>query len=33
MIGGLLYLTTSRPDIMHAICLVARYQVNPMQSQ
>lgn len=25
MIGGLLYLTTSRPNIMHAICMVARY--------
>ena len=29
MIGSLLYLTTSRPDIMHAVCLCARFQSNP----
>lgn len=29
MIRGLLYLTTLRPDITQAICLVARYQANP----
>jgi hypothetical protein len=28
MIGGLLYLTTSRPNIMHAICLVSIFQAN-----
>lgn len=28
MIGGLLYLTTSRPDIMQLFCLVARFQEN-----
>ncbi|GKC58928.1 putative ribonuclease H-like domain-containing protein [Tanacetum coccineum] len=28
MIGSLMYLTSSRPDIMFAICACARYQVN-----
>lgn len=32
MIGSLLYLTASRPDIMQAICLVARFQSSPKQS-
>lgn len=32
MIGGLLYLTTSRPDIMQAIYLVARFHTNLKQS-
>lgn len=32
MIGSLLYLTTSRPDIMLAVRLVARYQSAPKQS-
>ncbi|KAK6148391.1 hypothetical protein DH2020_019303 [Rehmannia glutinosa] len=32
MIGSLLYLTTSRPDILHAICLCARFQINPKES-
>nr|GEY91297.1 putative ribonuclease H-like domain-containing protein [Tanacetum cinerariifolium] len=26
MIGALMYLTSSRPDIVHATCLCARYQ-------
>ena len=26
MIGSLLYITASRPDIMHSVCLYARYQ-------
>ena len=26
MIGSLLYLTASRPDIMFSVCLCARYQ-------
>nr|GEW69819.1 hypothetical protein [Tanacetum cinerariifolium] len=30
MIGSLMYLTSSRPDIMFAVCACARYQVNPM---
>ncbi|GJW95512.1 retrovirus-related pol polyprotein from transposon TNT 1-94 [Tanacetum coccineum] len=29
MIGSLMYLTSSRPDIMFATCMCARYQVNP----
>ena len=32
LIDSLLYLTTSRPDIMFAICLCARYQANPKES-
>ncbi|KAK6158858.1 hypothetical protein DH2020_006172 [Rehmannia glutinosa] len=29
MIGSLLYLTASRPDIMFSVCLCARYQSDP----
>ncbi|GKD60712.1 uncharacterized mitochondrial protein-like protein, partial [Tanacetum coccineum] len=29
MIGSLMYLTSSRPDIMFAVCVCTRYQVNP----
>nr|GEW42636.1 hypothetical protein [Tanacetum cinerariifolium] len=29
MIGSLMYLTTSRPDIMFAVCVFARHQVTP----
>nr|XP_043630036.1 uncharacterized mitochondrial protein AtMg00810-like [Erigeron canadensis] len=32
MIGSLMYLTTSRPDIMFAVCLCARYQSCPRES-
>jgi len=32
LIGFLLYLTASRPDIMFAVCLCARYQANPKES-
>ncbi|XP_017428806.1 uncharacterized mitochondrial protein AtMg00810-like [Vigna angularis] len=32
MIGSLLYLTDSRPDIMHNVCVCARYQANPKES-
>ncbi|GKE49805.1 hypothetical protein Tco_1481063 [Tanacetum coccineum] len=32
MIGSLTYLTSSRPDIMFAVCTCARYQVNPKVS-
>ncbi|KAJ9536418.1 hypothetical protein OSB04_un000410 [Centaurea solstitialis] len=32
MIGLLLYLTASRPDIMYATCLCARYQADPKES-
>ncbi|GJV27880.1 putative ribonuclease H-like domain-containing protein [Tanacetum coccineum] len=32
MIGSLMYLTSSRPDIMFAVCACARFQVNPKNS-
>ena len=32
MIGSLLYLTASRPDIMYNICLCARFQFCPKES-
>ena len=32
MIGSLLYLTSSRPDIMFSVCMCARYQANPRES-
>jgi hypothetical protein len=32
MIGSLLYITTSRPDIMHVVGMVGRYQAAPKQS-
>ncbi|XP_073128997.1 secreted RxLR effector protein 161-like [Henckelia pumila] len=32
LIGSLLYLTASRPDIVFAVCLCARFQSNPKQS-
>ncbi|GKE25245.1 putative ribonuclease H-like domain-containing protein, partial [Tanacetum coccineum] len=32
MIGSLMYLTSSRPDIMFAVCACARYQFNPKVS-
>ena len=32
MIGSLMYLTASRPDIMFATCLCARYQASPRLS-
>lgn len=32
MIGSLLYLTASRPDIMFATCLCARFQSDPKES-
>ncbi|GJZ71867.1 putative ribonuclease H-like domain-containing protein [Tanacetum coccineum] len=32
MIGSLMYLTSSRPDIMFAVCAYARFQVNPKVS-
>ncbi|GJS76942.1 hypothetical protein Tco_0726823 [Tanacetum coccineum] len=33
MIGSLMYLTASRPDIMFAICTCARFQVTPKVSR
>ncbi|GJU65167.1 putative ribonuclease H-like domain-containing protein [Tanacetum coccineum] len=32
IIGSLMYLTASRPDIMFALCACARFQVNPKAS-
>nr|GEZ56664.1 putative ribonuclease H-like domain-containing protein [Tanacetum cinerariifolium] len=32
MIGSLMYLTASRPDIMFAVCACARHQVTPIKS-
>ncbi|XP_068503975.1 secreted RxLR effector protein 161-like [Phaseolus vulgaris] len=32
LIGSLLYLTASRPDIIFAVCLCARYQANSKES-
>nr|GEV05056.1 uncharacterized mitochondrial protein AtMg00810-like [Tanacetum cinerariifolium] len=31
MVGALMYLTTSRPDIIHAICYCAHYQARPTE--
>nr|GFA31367.1 putative ribonuclease H-like domain-containing protein [Tanacetum cinerariifolium] len=31
MIGALMYLTSSRPDIVHATCSCARYQAKPIE--
>jgi hypothetical protein len=32
MIGSLLYLTTSGPDIMFSVCICARFQGNPKEA-
>eukprot|EP00253_Pinus_taeda_P028314 PITA_28314 len=32
MIGSLLYLTGTRPDIMHAVGIVGRFQANPRET-
>ena len=32
MIGSLLYLTASRPDIMFSVCMCARFQADPRES-
>ena len=32
MIGSLLYLMTSRPDIMFSVCMCARLQLDPKES-
>ena len=32
MIGRLLYLTASRPDIMFSVCMCARFQDNPKEA-
>jgi hypothetical protein len=32
MIGSLLYLTASRPDIMFSVCMCARFEANPKKA-
>ncbi|CAN1140581.1 Retrovirus-related Pol polyprotein from transposon RE1 [Linum perenne] len=32
MIGSLLYLTATRPDIQYSVCLCARFQSSPKES-
>ena len=32
MIGSLLYVTASRPDIMFSVCMCARFQSSPRES-
>jgi len=32
MIGSLLYLTASRPDILFSVCLCAKFQSDPRES-
>jgi len=32
LIGSLLYLTTSRPDILFSVCMCAKFQSNPKES-
>jgi hypothetical protein len=32
MIGSLLYLTTSRPNIMFSVCMCARFQASPKEA-
>ena len=32
MIGSLLYVTASRPDVMFSVCICARFQASPRES-
>jgi hypothetical protein len=32
LIGSLLYVTASRPDVMFSVCMCARYQASPRES-
>jgi hypothetical protein len=32
MIGSLLYMTASRPDVMFSVCICARFQASPRES-
>ncbi|MDL1135888.1 reverse transcriptase domain-containing protein, partial [Yersinia pestis] len=32
MIGSLLYLTATRPDLLQAVCMVARFQASPTET-
>ncbi|GJZ12686.1 hypothetical protein Tco_0547916 [Tanacetum coccineum] len=31
MVGTLMYLTSSRPDLVYAVCMCARYQAQPIK--
>lgn len=33
MIGSMIYLTSTRPELMFSVCLFARYQTKPKASQ
>nr|GEY35521.1 uncharacterized mitochondrial protein AtMg00810-like [Tanacetum cinerariifolium] len=33
MIGSLMYLTSSRPDLIYVVCLCAQYQAKPTEKQ
>ena len=32
MIGSLLYVTASRPDVMFSVCMCARFQASPKKA-
>ena len=32
MIGSLLYVTASRPDVIFSVCMCARFQASPIES-
>ena len=32
MIGSLLYMTASRPDVMFSVCMCSRFQASPKKS-
>ncbi|GKD09315.1 hypothetical protein Tco_1189000, partial [Tanacetum coccineum] len=32
MVGTLMYLTSSRPDLVYAVCMCARYQAPPIEN-
>ncbi|XP_050916198.1 uncharacterized mitochondrial protein AtMg00810-like [Lathyrus oleraceus] len=31
MVGSLMYMTTTRPDLMYCVCLISRYMSNPKE--
>lgn len=32
MVGSLMYMTATRPDLMYCVCLISRFMSNPMES-
>ena len=32
IVGSLMYMTSTRPDIMHGVCLIYRYMENPSEN-